>query len=75
MKNQNRKVPKCLKRVRKPRITNEDVEVMKIEVFAHIENELVDGGEGYDVATETARYEVERLSRNQIINAYKEMTK
>ena len=66
-------VPQCLHRTRKYKYTNEDLEVMKLEIFASIEHRLVNEGADDDEASELARDTVERLSNKQIIKKAEEL--
>ena len=64
------KVPKCLERTKKHKYTDDEIEEMKIAIFANIEGALIDDGEDEDWATDAAREEIEGMTVNQIINTY-----
>ena len=48
----------------------DEIEEMKIAIFANIEGALIDDGEDEDWATDAARDEIEGMTVNQIINTY-----
>jgi len=64
------KVPKCLEKTKKHKYTEDEIEEMKIAIFANIEGALIDDGEDEDWATDAARDEIEGMTVNQIINTY-----